>query len=211
VSVSEPHRLIWDLATHHDGWDRVHAIMGLAGTTDAEIKGWLLREGFGDWVMKLHTACTRATAGGLLDALSNEHVDDALLTGAGEILRALVTDQAVPDVEISDYADGVAAVEAYLGHVLRSAGTMQQFLVVDGIRRLCRDSERTGWRLRRAGGRRSGGPGSSETRGGFSRGIIGERWRRRHWNLRTARCSTPPSRSPMRSVWIRGTIGSGGW
>jgi hypothetical protein len=37
VSVSEPDRLIWELARHHDGWDRVHAIMGLAGTTDAEI------------------------------------------------------------------------------------------------------------------------------------------------------------------------------
>jgi len=43
---------------------------------------------------------------------------------------------------ITDYEDGAEAVEAYLGHVLRGPGTLDQLLVVDGVRHLCGDVDR---------------------------------------------------------------------
>lgn len=151
TSVRDPHRLVWELAKHLDGWDRTHAIGHLAGAEDEEIKGWLLRGGLDDPFMNNRTAHVRATSGGLLEALSRQHLDDALLEGAGEILRAMVCDEAVDDEEITNYADGVAAVEAYLGHVLQRPGTMQQFLVVHDIRRLCNDPEKDWTALTAAG------------------------------------------------------------
>jgi len=140
-SVSDPDRVIWELARHVTGWARVHAISCLAGTSDQAIKSWMLREWFDQSIVILWTAYTRATTGGLLDALSSEQIDDDLLKGAGQILLALI------DVSgclrgMSHYVEGAAAVEGYLGHVLRSAGTLRQFLVVEGITRFCTDGGR---------------------------------------------------------------------
>ena len=143
-SVGDPDRVIWELARHAPGWARIHAIWSLAGTSDPAIKSWMLREGFDQPILIQWTAHRRATTGGLLDALSREQIDDDLLKGAGCILRALVTTDPETGTPrgMSAYADGAAAVEAYLGHVLRSAGTLQQFVVVEGLARFCTDGEK---------------------------------------------------------------------
>lgn len=136
-SVSDPDQVIWELARHVTGWHRAYAISRLAGASDQAIKGWMLREGFESLIMIEYAAYTLATTGGLLDALSREQIDDDLLKGAGRILQALITANASWVRGMSDYAEGAAAVEAYLGHMLRSAGNLQEFLVVDDIRRFC--------------------------------------------------------------------------
>ena len=141
-SASHPGRVMWELARQVKGWGRIHAIEHLAGTEDSEIKRWMLREGYDNSIMLEYTALTCATSGGLLEALSEEAVDDELLKGAGEIIDALIAGDGGPATGISDYTDGATTVDAYLGHVLRRQGTLEQFLVVDGIRRMCTDTER---------------------------------------------------------------------
>lgn len=141
-SVDDPEPVIWQLATQVDGWGRIHAINYLVETQNPAIKRWMLREGYQNSIMLEYTAYVCATTGGLLDALSSDEVDDEALVGAGEILDALVTGEGGPGKGISEYADGARAVEAYLRHVEGRSGTLRQFLVVGGIRRLCSDDER---------------------------------------------------------------------
>jgi len=57
------------MAKHVTGWGRVHLVERLAKTEDAEIKEWLLREGFRNSVMYEYLAYIAATTGGLNDAL----------------------------------------------------------------------------------------------------------------------------------------------
>ncbi len=68
----------------------------LKGPENPVIKRWLLREGFRNSVMYEYLAATCARAGGLLAALGDDDVDRELLTGAGEILQALIAGRPGP-------------------------------------------------------------------------------------------------------------------
>ena len=69
------------LATHVHGWGRVHLVERLESTNNAEIKEWLLRDGYKNSVMYEYLAYPCATTGGLLHALTNGG-DDGLLNAA---------------------------------------------------------------------------------------------------------------------------------
>jgi hypothetical protein len=56
-------------------------------------------------------ALKTAFGGELREALSNDTVDDALLDGAGDIIRALITGG--PAQDMADYADGAEATRQY--------------------------------------------------------------------------------------------------
>ena len=90
-SVAAPESVIWELGRHVKGWGRIHVVERLAGTENGDIKRWMLREGYENSIMLEYTAYTCATAGGLLEGLSAEALDDHLLKGAGEILDALIS------------------------------------------------------------------------------------------------------------------------
>lgn len=87
--------------------------------------------------MNEYLAYTCATTGGLLAALSEDQVDDELLTGAGEITDALLNGG--PAQGIGDYDDGVAVIEAYLAELETRATSLHQFLTVSHIRRFAQE------------------------------------------------------------------------
>jgi hypothetical protein len=123
---------LWTLARNVNGWGRIHVVERLARTKDPAIKDWLLREGFRNSVMYEYLAATCARAGGLLAALSADHVDRALLTAAGEIIQALIAGG--PAEGMDDYEDARPVIESYVGHMASSAETVEDFLHVNSIK-----------------------------------------------------------------------------
>lgn len=132
-SEQEPDDALWELARNVSGWGRIHVVERLAQTTHPAIKAWLLREGFRNDVMYEYLAGTCARAGGLLAALSEDQVDQELLTATGEILQALIAGG--PAEGIDDYEDACPVIESYLGHMASSAQTVGDYLHVDAIQR----------------------------------------------------------------------------
>ena len=134
-----PDRSLWALAKNVDGWGRIHVVERLAQTEDAEIKNWLLREGYRNSVMFEYLAYTCATAGGLLAALSEDDVDRSLLTSAGEILQALIAGG--PAECIDDYDDGAIVTEMFLSHINTAADSIADFLHVNAIKEYLSDDD----------------------------------------------------------------------
>lgn len=122
---------LFTLAQRVHGWGRIQLVERLARTRDPEIKAWMLREGYANSVMNEYLAYTCATAGGLLEALAEPRVDDALLAGAGDIIQALIIGG--PAESMDDYEDGAAVVEHYLRHLGPEPRRLPQLLVVGEI------------------------------------------------------------------------------
>jgi hypothetical protein len=134
---------LWDLAKNVHGWGRIQIVERLKETKNSEIQSWMLREGFRNEVMDEYLACICARAGRLHEALEQQVVDDALLEGAAEILRALIAGGG-PAEGIDDYAQGADACESYANLVwTRSALGLKHFLTVATMRRFLSDPE--GW------------------------------------------------------------------
>jgi hypothetical protein len=108
--LTNPEPAIFELAQNVSGWGRINAVRRLAGTSDPEIKGWLLRGGAENRVMTEEIAYIAASTGDLRSALERESDDDLLEHGA-ELLRALAVGG--PAEDMSDYADGAAAMAAF--------------------------------------------------------------------------------------------------
>jgi hypothetical protein len=124
--------LLWTLARGVTGWGRIHVVERLAETTNPAIKNWLLREGFRNGVLYEYLATTCARAGGLLSALSEDHVDRELLTAAGELIEAMIAGE--PAEGIDDYEDARPVIESYLGHIESEAVSIQDLLRVNSIK-----------------------------------------------------------------------------
>jgi hypothetical protein len=116
-SLSEPEPALFELANSVHGWGRIQVVERLRTTKDARVKRWLLREGYKNSIMYEYLAHLCATAGGLREELEAREVDDALLAGAGDILRTLVDGQGGPAEGMDDYSDGAIAATQYLRHL----------------------------------------------------------------------------------------------
>lgn len=110
---------MWNLARRVHGWGRINMVRMLSTTLCPQIQQWLLRDGYKNTHMKVYLAYLCAVGGKLLPALQSPQVDDRLLTGAGEIIEALLEGWDGPAERMSDYADGAAATLAWLQCVLR--------------------------------------------------------------------------------------------
>ncbi len=95
------------------GWGRIDLVERLAPDADADLRHWLVRDGFRNDVMYQYLAHTAAHHGRLLDQLSapNAHADDALLDGAADIFIALIDNG--PAEDMTDYADGAKAARLW--------------------------------------------------------------------------------------------------
>lgn len=156
-TLDDAESALWDLAKSVDGWGRIHLVEGLRDTERAEIKRWILREGFRNQVMYEYLAYIAATAGGLAEELDAEDPDDELLDAACEIISALVTGG--PAEDLDDYRDAPRAVELLVGHLERRAERLSQFLAIDRLEGyLTRDDDRwparegQGWTVERREG-----------------------------------------------------------
>ncbi|MBE1464799.1 hypothetical protein [Kibdelosporangium phytohabitans] len=119
---------IFEMARRVRAWGRIQAVERLEGTTDPEIKAWLVREGFRNDVMDEYLAYIAATTGDLADALMTSDADDELLDGAGGILAAL-SDVSGPARTIDDYPDGAAVIDRYLT-LVRDRPTLARVVAV---------------------------------------------------------------------------------
>jgi hypothetical protein len=148
-------RDLWQLGTRVTGWGRIHIIERLADTEDQHIKAWLLREGSHNTVMDEYTALICAQAGGLLDALRLPDPDDALLSGAGRILSALIAGREGPGAGLENYPPGAEAAELYLRHLQHRDPGLEHFVVVGDISSFLDEAagevqdEKLGWPQRR--------------------------------------------------------------
>ena len=153
-TVDDAESALWDLAKSVDGWGRIHLVERLRDTERAEIKRWILREGFRNQIMYEYLAYIAATTGGLAQELDTVDPDDELLEAACEIIAALVTGG--PAEDLDDYRDAPRAVELLVGHLERRAERLGRFLVIDQVEGyLARDDDRwparegQGWTVER--------------------------------------------------------------
>jgi len=103
---------IFALAKQVHGWGRIHAVHRLAETTNPQIKAWLLREGYKNYILYEYLAYTCAIAGGLRRELEKDDVDPELLVSAAELLQALF--MGGPAEDMGDYEDGAVVVQRYV-------------------------------------------------------------------------------------------------
>jgi hypothetical protein len=130
----DPEQAIFDLARQVTGWGRIHAVERLAGTTDEQIRAWLLREGWRNDVHNQYLAGIAATTGGLADALAADSIDEELLDGAGGILLAMADPG--PARDLTGYPDGPMVIERYLHHAGRHRPGLRRIGVVARLLRL---------------------------------------------------------------------------
>ncbi len=136
-----PERTLWQVARQVDGWGRIQAVERLAETTDPEIRGWLLRQGYKNSILYEYLAHTCAMAGDLHGALAAEQIDEALLLGAGEIIQTLIAGQGGPAEGIDDYEHGASVTQRYLYHLDGRANRLEQFLVLKSVEQYLAASE----------------------------------------------------------------------
>ena len=127
---------LFELAQQVHGWGRIHAVRYLEHVEAADIQAWMLREGYRNSIMTEYLAYTCATTGELIDALEASDVDEELLTGAADLIKALI--DGGPARDMSDYENGSLAVRRYLDHIsTRVSGdlSLEHLLTVETIRK----------------------------------------------------------------------------
>lgn len=132
ATTSDPEAQVFALAQAVDGWGRIQAVERLAETQDVAIKAWMVREGFRNTVLDEYLALLCAQSGELDVALQGETVDDALLAGARDILRALF--QGGPGGDITDYERGADVAAQYLRLIAERPVGLKEFLLVMDLR-----------------------------------------------------------------------------
>ena len=123
---------LWELAKRVDGWGRIQLVYRMTETKDPEIRAWMLRDGFRNSVMDEYLAYTCAVAGGLLEALAPDHIDDALFDGASDIIAALA--RGGPAEDLFALPDREATVARWLDHVEARRLTMHVIGALDDLR-----------------------------------------------------------------------------
>jgi hypothetical protein len=121
--LAEPDLALLDLADQVDGWGRIHCVRRLRASTRPEVRRWLLYGGYHNRVMVEEIAFVCASTGRLLDALRSDPADE-LLDHAGALLAALAIGG--PAEDMRDYADGGAALAAYLYRMRSAPATLRR-------------------------------------------------------------------------------------
>lgn len=143
--VSDPEQTLWSIAKGVHGWGRVQVVERLSGTQNRDIQAWMLREGFRNDVMDEYLAGICAKTGRLHEALKPAHVDDALLDGAADILKALI--YGGPADSIEEYPQASDTVQRYLGHAAdRHDLSLKHLLCIARLHRFLTDD--AGWEER---------------------------------------------------------------
>lgn len=115
--VNDPVDVWWEMARRVHGWGKVQLVERLARRAEdrPDLRAWLVRHGCDNNIMPEYLAHACAVGGHLIEALSEEVVDDELLDGACLIVRALLCGG--PAADIDDYPDGALAVRSLVVHL----------------------------------------------------------------------------------------------
>jgi hypothetical protein len=137
IRPAEP--ALWELAQLVRGWGRIHLVEKLRGTEDPAIQAWIFHEGFRNSIMDEYLAGVAATTGGLVVRLRDPHPSDATLDAACDIVRTLIAGGPVEHMD--RYEDGALAVDLLVGHLGRSAATLNHLVTATAIERFLDDEE----------------------------------------------------------------------
>lgn len=144
-----PDMKLMELGKHVDGWGRVHIIERLNGTSNTDVRRWMLREGYRNSVMYEYTAYICAKTGDLREEIAREEVDDETVTAAGDIIAALI--DGGPAEDIFDYEDGAAVAQRLVAHLRRRRRDLRWLDAVYTLGQFARSddmppaAERLGW------------------------------------------------------------------
>jgi hypothetical protein len=143
--VSDPEQALWNVAKRVHGWGRVHVVERLNDTQNRDIQAWMLRDGFRNNVMDEYLAGICAKTGQLHEALKPAQIDEALLDGAADILKALVLGGPVDSID--DYAHAPEAVRRYLEHAANALSLdLAHLLCIARLKHFLSDED--GWEQR---------------------------------------------------------------
>lgn len=133
--LPDPVDVWWKMAQNVNGWGKVQLVERLAQkvVNRPDIKAWLLRNGVANSVLDEYLALICARAGNLADALSGAEIDRPLLDGACRLVSALYLEG--PTAGISEYEDGVVAIQRLVGHLGRQATTLDHLACISDTRR----------------------------------------------------------------------------
>ena len=143
-SLEYPELELWELAKQLNGWGKIEVVERLAKTKNEVIKQWMLREGYKNSVMYEYLVHLCAVTGELLPALKSSKVDDALLSGAGDITEALILGG--PAKDMHDYDDGAEVTWRYIEHIEDKILSFRQFLIIKTIHDFVEDDAKD-WEL----------------------------------------------------------------
>jgi len=112
--TDDPVEQWWQMAKQVNGWSKVHLVKRLARRRleSAEVRDWLLRQGWRDCPSTEYIAYACANAGRLDQALAGTDVDEELVESAGRLIGAMLI--AGPAEHLEDYEGGVAAISKWL-------------------------------------------------------------------------------------------------
>ncbi|KHL95409.1 limonene hydroxylase [Paenibacillus sp. IHB B 3415] len=146
--MEDSNQVLFELAGQVHGWGKIHIVERLEPASQ-EIKDWLLREGCHNNVMNEYLACICARNGGLLEALSADRVDGALLNGATDIIEALLNGG--PAENIDDYEHAPQVLFDYVRLTREIGATAQHLSAIFSIHDFLAEDEEK-WTVRMSAG-----------------------------------------------------------
>ncbi|MDY3693643.1 MAG: hypothetical protein SO066_03055 [Proteus mirabilis] len=115
LSCEEFEPFLHSLGQRTKGWGRIQFIEHLPSTLSVNNRYWLLTEGYKNNVMTEYVAYDCVTKGALLEMLNTHPLDNELLLGSSDLLRALLNGG--PAKDIYDYVEGAQACNAFISQV----------------------------------------------------------------------------------------------
>ncbi|WP_193015650.1 hypothetical protein [Proteus sp. FME41] len=115
LSCEEFEPFLSSLGQRTKGWGRIQFIEHLPSTLSVNNRYWLLTEGYKNNVMTEYVAYDCVMKGKLLEMLHTHPLDNTLLLGCNDLLRALLNGG--PAKDIYDYIEGAQACKAFISQV----------------------------------------------------------------------------------------------
>jgi hypothetical protein len=131
--LEDPTKDLWDLAQSVDGWGKIHLVERLTkyGNLSEDIKEWLIREGYKNYIMNEYLAKICAEAGNLVEVIQKPELDEELLISISEIIEALISGG--PADDIRDYSDGPQVLDEYAQLMQKYAKSLQHLISLNMI------------------------------------------------------------------------------
>lgn len=115
LSCEEFEPFLYSLGQRTKGWGRIQFIEHLPSTLSVNNRYWLLTEEYKNNVMTEYVAYDCVAKGALLEMLNTHPLDNELLLGCSDLLRALLNGG--PAKDIYDYVEGTQACNAFISQV----------------------------------------------------------------------------------------------
>lgn len=124
---------LWEIAKKVDGWGKIHTVERLTKMElPANIKEWLITDGYKNSIMYEYLAYTCAVNGDLQDVITKETINNVTFKAAGEIIEALITGGPAEDISVYQFAS--ILISNYIRHARTQAADIFDYNVLDQIK-----------------------------------------------------------------------------